>query len=455
MLLLLPGWVGCGGSGGSVDASVDARVDAALPPDASCPAADAESCASGLDPLGGTPAPRLPVNLAVAWEYRPAQTFVAGVIVLPGARKVVVREKYLSIVMIDLVDQSVTAFSPTPGLPASGNELSPYLVADSAENFYVVGHEVYAYSPTGAKLWETAMALPVPPGGGGPGIGSLAIRGRTLYLTANSGRVYALDSATGSQKWSVSTPTGVTRMRASGRGDTLFVPAILGGVLALSADSGAVRWQAPCPHHRQPHVPVPMRTGILAGSRDFSGTYTREASDQSYRLSSCGDRSPDLPVDAEPDFALETRTGWLTSSATDQTLAMYELNHFESSTGAVQTRRVIGVNDGVERTFSTYPVAVGADDVVYVLESFSRTNPTRDLCRLHQLTLPDLTPVGPPLELGAGVGRGGAAAMTDDGLLVLSVESGIVAVRTPSPGPLARAWSLGHGDARGSRWLEP
>ncbi len=149
-----------------------------------------------------------------------------------------------------------------------------------------------------------------------------------------------------------------------------------------------------------------MRTGILAGSRDFSGTYTREASDQSYRLSSCGDRSPDLPVDAEPDFALETRTGWLTSSATDQTLAMYELNHFESSTGAVQTRRVIGVNDGVERTFSTYPVAVGADDVVYVLESFSRTNPTRDLCRLHQLTLPDLTPVGPPLELGAGVGRG-------------------------------------------------
>lgn len=100
---------------------------------------------------------------------------------------------------------------------------------------------VTATSTTGATLW-TRDITPLSDDADQTTGGGLALNGNTLYVTSAFGKVVALDTATGQEKWSqdldatgTGTPTATSELVYLVSGDTT--------AWAIEAETGRIRWQ--------------------------------------------------------------------------------------------------------------------------------------------------------------------------------------------------------------------
>lgn len=442
---------GCGGKGRPATQD-GALTDAGASVDsAQCPTADAASCAGEWPPLTAPAAASLQVPFEVKWAYvEPQGTGLFNVVVLPSAQKVVFRQGTSVIVLMGLDGGNIRRFGPV-----AGADLGLNIAADARDDFYVAGEQqIYSYSASGTLRWTTDLPGPFPAVSGSPGMAGFAIRGGTLYAGATDRRLHAIDTTDGRERWSIPLAIEASLTHPVGRGDTLFVPVLGGGLVAVDATSGAVRWQAPCPHLIAPNIPMPTRSMVLGGSYDFGGVIPKEET-RVFALGKCDELTTPVSLRGNPDWSLETRSGAVLARVEQRNHAVVDFALIDLASNRELARRTIGVDDGVQRTFAAYVVAIGDDDVAYIVETYVPIGAPGEASRLHRLSLPSLASVGPPLEIGEGATIGYASAMTDEGLLIVPLARRVVAVQTPSPGPLKGAWSLSHGDARASKWLEP
>lgn len=92
--------------------------------------------------------------------------------------------------------------------------------------------EQQAPARRGRQQAQGTVRVPVAFRADGPILGSPVVAGTTLYAVSQNGTVYALDTLTGQQKWSLSLPTKVTTSPALG-GGLLFVTGVDGAVYAI------------------------------------------------------------------------------------------------------------------------------------------------------------------------------------------------------------------------------
>jgi outer membrane protein assembly factor BamB len=96
--------------------------------------------------------------------------------------------------------------------------------------------------------------------------GYIAAVGQDIYATAYQGRLAALAAESGQALWSreISTHVGV-----SAGAESLYLTADTGGVIALDRTTGAEEWRSDALLRRKPTVPVPFGESVVVG--DFEG----------------------------------------------------------------------------------------------------------------------------------------------------------------------------------------
>jgi outer membrane protein assembly factor BamB len=126
---------------------------------------------------------------------------------------------------------------------AEGNSPS-LLIADGALYAGSCTQELRVFDvQSGALLWDL----------GSLGIaGNPAIWDATLLLGSEEGSVYALDRATGTERWSFDTGDGSVCFSPLVIDGTAYFPDDLGNLYALDAEDGTLAWQAALPAEAQP-----------------------------------------------------------------------------------------------------------------------------------------------------------------------------------------------------------
>jgi hypothetical protein len=134
--------------------------------------------------------------------------------------------------------------------------------------------DLAAYSTTGSELWSFA------PDGGFAG--NLAVAGTTVYCAARKGTLYALDSDTGAQNWSVS---GTAETTVAGPVVDALGQAYFGaGALYAVDSSGTLRWTAKSYPPAAGSIAVDAEGNVYVAIAD--GTITKLGADGSAGWSS-------------------------------------------------------------------------------------------------------------------------------------------------------------------------
>ncbi len=129
----------------------------------------------------------------------------------------------------------------------------------STNNLLVIGTldaHVRAYSPTdGAERWafegsEWFWATPL-------------VGGDVVYAADLDGRVYALDSATGAERWRTALARGNVRAAPVLAAGTLVIAAAEGAIFGLDPASGTERWSTQSNSGRLLASPLVLESGIL------------------------------------------------------------------------------------------------------------------------------------------------------------------------------------------------
>ena len=121
-------------------------------------------------------------------------------------------------------------------------------------------HFLYAVDPQAQKVaWKLNL------GGSAPGSPAVSSDGNTLYLGSFSKKVFAVDAASGSVRWTADTKDWVWSAPALG-GDTLFAADISGNIYSLGVPNGKNAWPT-----LQPDGPITGSPLILAGNTSQSG----------------------------------------------------------------------------------------------------------------------------------------------------------------------------------------
>jgi outer membrane protein assembly factor BamB len=150
-------------------------------------------------------------------------------------------------VYFDSWDGYVYAIDPATGNPKWSYDTmslvicSPAIGADGTVYVGDMSGNVTAIDATGGYKWGYVMGLP---GSdqvwGSPSIGADG----TVYIGGwNSGKLYALDGATGAWKWDYNTGSGIWSCPAIGADGTVYVTSYYNGKLtALDGATGAFKW---------------------------------------------------------------------------------------------------------------------------------------------------------------------------------------------------------------------
>lgn len=160
-----------------------------------------------------------------------------------------------------------TVTLPAPGDGSAGRQV---LVVNGV--VAVAASDVFGVAPgSGQIIWQFHPSV-----GRQPGAFGMATSGSTLFTGSFSGHVFAIDAATGSQKWtvqvvpadtvSVYTPVykdGVVYVCFTEFGGTSS--STRGGVAALDALTGTTRWLQWLPHLRSPSASTATLGLALAG----------------------------------------------------------------------------------------------------------------------------------------------------------------------------------------------
>ncbi|MHB8384488.1 MAG: outer membrane protein assembly factor BamB family protein [Candidatus Binataceae bacterium] len=145
-----------------------------------------------------------------------------------------------------------------PASPAIAGAVIPGGVVIAA-----AGGDLTAYSTTGSKLWSFT------PDGGFAG--ELAVAATTVYCGSNKGTLYAIDSDTGAQDWSVAGAAGTNF--AGPVIDTLGQAYFGAGALYAVDSAGTTRWSA------KPYAPAASSIAVDASGNVYvavaDGTITK------------------------------------------------------------------------------------------------------------------------------------------------------------------------------------
>ena len=121
-------------------------------------------------------------------------------------------------------------------------------------------HFLYAVDPQEQKVvWKVDL------GGSAPGSPMVSTDGTTLYIGSFAKKIFAIDLATGSVRWTANTKDWIWSAPALG-GDSLFAADISGNIYSLGVPNGKDAWPT-----LQPDGPITGSPLILAGSTTQTG----------------------------------------------------------------------------------------------------------------------------------------------------------------------------------------
>ncbi len=161
-----------------------------------------------------------------------------------------------------------TVTLPAPGDGVGGNDV---IVSSGVVVF--AAYDLFGLSPSnGALLWQFHPSI-----GRKPGAFKIAEHSGVIYTGSTSGHAYAIDAATGTQKWvtavlprdTVSLYTPVYQDGVIYVSFTEFHPppgANLGGVAALDATTGGLKWLTWLPHARSANSSTSTTGLTVAGN---------------------------------------------------------------------------------------------------------------------------------------------------------------------------------------------
>ncbi len=121
-------------------------------------------------------------------------------------------------------------------------------------------HFLYAVDPL-----EHTIVWKVNLGGSAPGSPVLNSDGTTLFIGSFAKKIFAVDSATGSVRWTADTKDWIWSAPALG-GDSLFAADISGNIYSLGAPNGKNAWPT-----LQPDGPITGSPLVLSGSTSQAG----------------------------------------------------------------------------------------------------------------------------------------------------------------------------------------
>ncbi|MGC1677436.1 MAG: PQQ-binding-like beta-propeller repeat protein [Candidatus Binataceae bacterium] len=137
------------------------------------------------------------------------------------------------------------------------------------------GGDLSAYSTTGSELWSFALD--------GGFAGNLAVEGTTVYCASRKGTLYAIDSDTGAQNWSVAGAAGtpVAGPVVDAFGQAYFGA---GALYAVDDTAGTLRWTAKAYAPAASSIAVDAEGNVYVAVAD--GTITKIGADGSAGWSS-------------------------------------------------------------------------------------------------------------------------------------------------------------------------
>ena len=163
---------------------------------------------------------------------------------------------------------------------------------------YVPTNEsVRAYAlADGTRRWETSVS---------EWADGLAVADGTVYATTTAGDAYALDAATGTERWRVDT-VGEAAHPPTVAGDTLFVGGSAGDVAAHATANGSVRWERSLGPNGWGGVAVTDGTVLYAGGAVHA--LARSDGSERWRHDPSGEGGAVLPSVADGTVYAGTRS---------------------------------------------------------------------------------------------------------------------------------------------------
>ncbi|MFL5580738.1 MAG: PQQ-binding-like beta-propeller repeat protein, partial [Gemmatimonadaceae bacterium] len=166
---------------------------------------------------------------------------------------------------------------------------------------------------TGRELWRTTLPNPR----GGTVFAAPALTDRAVVLAVSSGRVAAVDRATGQPVWTFEPPlVRSPSSQAEADADAVYADGGDGFVYALEPATGAVKWKAPFPTQTSHDIVVSARR-VYAPMGYYLYIFDRETGRQVAALSQPGATaergslfSSPVAVSASRVFATVDRGAW-------------------------------------------------------------------------------------------------------------------------------------------------
>lgn len=326
-------------------------------------------------------------------------------------------------------------------------------VADDAGNFYFVGQSAYSVDANAAWRWMKPLtgAPRANPYKDVPTAGRTSALGPdgTLYVGASDGALYAIDTASGAQKWR----QAIASPKDGDRGP--IVVGGIGGAIVTTTRAGSLR-----PSVFDARTGEPLQRWSSPDGPLFAAFFAPTLGIVTQRMADHGGPYPwmDLAVlDAcgQTRFRLPaTRPQWPALVGADESLYVVER---DDVTGSDTFVSVYAAADG-RRTLGPVPAAppwgIGADGVVYAVQCDApgHDGPSR-LIAYDGATFVEKW----RLELGASCPSAGPV-IDDTGRLYftwfIDHYTELVAVQTTSPGLASTPWPARRRDAHGTAWVK-
>ncbi len=377
-------------------------------------------------------------DMRVRWTRVLSDDGVANGIRLPGNSTVAFVAGGNKLRLVSAGDGSGDTY--VQGLAAE--PLSQTLVADQDDNIYYVGRLLYSVRSNGVSRWNLPIIGQWPGGNQLPAGHSPAVRGDLVLFAARNGVLYAARRGDGSTAWQKMVSPDPDNPPI-GSAETLFVATRIAGLGAFEISSGSLRWSHRRCDRSSGAFPLGFFGGLVLDTEYDVSPMGVISNVRNLALDHCGN---DVSLAPDGRFLVDRRNRLV---SVIRAALGFEIS-IRDSLGGVPQKTQIDTASSDKLALA----AVGADDHLYVI-IFRDGSPFGTL-QIVRLFLPETGPaeVKQTLSLGDAVDLSASpATMDDSGSFYIGVGNSLVAVETPSPGPVRGVWSQPLGDARNSKFV--
>ncbi len=415
----------CAVSGCSCDGGASsAQKDGSAFEDAAC-VAQSVSCVSHATVARTSPMASLQRPLKKVWEQTLGEA-VSAPARLAGSKQIVATSFGH---FVTYLDESTGEVLKRVSV-GTDEPLAAGLAVDLEDNVYYSGRSLYSRDAAGTMRWSRDIGAQ---GGHVP-----LLDGTGVFVVGLDGRVRKFRTDNGALLWAKSVPLGRAELNGTGWGDAV-IATTKQGYVALATVDGSLMWSYDdCLGSFAGGRPIPVSECILGSSMNGGGYgYSRL-----YSLDACGTAPVLMGAGAIRDSVVDGNLDVWGVARADNELDRFLFRVSIESLGEAWRSAKLS------NEFSQV-VAIGNDGHLYVYEC----EPSSRAQRLVMTSIQDPQLRESEVELGTGCDKSGGAILTADGMLFISTDKAIVAIETPSAGPVAATWSQTNGDARSSGWL--